>query len=809
MFRRKMLSNYLKTALRHIQRHRGQSLLNIFGLSAGLACAIVIAQLVRFEFSFDRYHEKSERIYRLATDFHFGNLQGGSATSNHPAGPTLQRDYPEVEKAVRFRPVWGQSLVRSGDRAFMEKHLFFADPTVFDVFSFNLRSGDPVSALAAPYSVVLTADAAANYFGHENPLGKAIHIRNPMHAGLHHPPPFTVTGVMDNVPLNSHFTFSMLLSFETIYQHNEIQRRRWTGDIDNYTYLLLAPNCKPEALVKKLPVLVETHLEPELKEAGADFGLFLQPLTRIHLYSNLMAEVGDQNHIYKVMVLILTAALILTIAGVNFVNLSGARAAGRFREIGIRKALGADRRALILQFMGESVLLAIVSLLIALGLVDLLAPLFQSVLPWRVDLGGIYAPANMAVFLLLTVVMGVAAGCYTTVLLAAVRPGALHKGVAAAGRSRFRDVLVIFQFTGSIALMVVTAIVFRQFEFMCTKALGFDRKRTLVVQIVDDELRSSHASLRRALMGHDGVTGVAFSSHEPGRYARTNVFAPEGFSVREMQRMDAISVDQGFVPTMGIGIAAGRNFSPDRTGGDRQAVLINTAAARKFGWDDALGKTVLELSHDTSAKTVIGVTEDFHQRNLFNPIEPLYMEYNPDRFNYVLIKLREDGISQAMEYIETQWKTIAPSKIFAHWFLEEAYFAHYRPVEQIGKILMGLTLLALLIACLGLYGLTAFTAEARTREIGIRKSFGASRADIFLLLARVLLKWVLAANLLAWPLAYWISRDLLAGFPYRVDVGPGMFIAAGLAALAIALATVSRQALKAADTNPVDALRHE
>jgi putative ABC transport system permease protein len=804
-----MFFNYLKTALRNIQQHRIHSFLSIFGLSTGMACAIVIAQWARFEFSFDRYHQKAERIYRLATDFNFGNLQGGTATSNHPAGPTLQRDYPEVEKAVRFHRVWGQSLVRFRNKAFMEKQMLFADPTVFDVFSFRLRDGDPRSALAAPYTVVLTADAAAKYFGREDPLGKTIHIRNPIHPGLQQPPPFIVTGVMDNVPVNSHFTFSMLLSFETIYQHNEFQRGRWTGDIDNYTYLLLAPDCTPGLLAPKLPALVQTHLEPEVKQAGADFELFLQPLTRIHLYSNLMAELGDQNHIYKVVTLMLTALLLMVIAGINFISLSSARAAGRAREIGIRKALGADRTALTCQFMGESVLLAVASLLVALGLVDLLSPLFRSLLPWKVDLGGIHAPAHLAVFFLLAVGWGVAAGVYPAVLLVAVRPGSYQKERVGAGRSRFRDGLVVFQFGVSIALMVVTVVVLRQFEHMSTKGLGFDRERTLVVQIVDDELRSAHSSLRGALMGHSGVMGVAFTSHEPGRHARVNVFAPEGFSLRDMQRMDAVSVDEGYVPTLGIRIAAGRNFSADRASENRRAVLINVAAARKFGWDEALGKSVLELSHGASGKTVIGVTEDFHQRNLYNRIEPLYLEYDPSRFNYALIKLRPGSVSDTMDDIETLWKTIAPSKIFESWFLEEGYDAHYGPIKRIGEILLGFTLLALLIACLGLYGLSAFTAEACTREIGIRKSFGASRADIFLLMVRAFLKWVLAANLLGWPLACWFSRDLLAGFPYRVDIGAGIFIAAGLIALLISLATVARQALKAADKNPVDALRYE
>ncbi len=805
-----MFANYLKTAVRNICRHKVHSAINIAGLAVGMACAITILLWVRFELSFDRYHEHADRIYRLATDLHFGTLDGKFAVSNHPAGPTLQRDYPEVEKAVRFHPVWGQSLVRYRDKEFVERDIFYADNTVFDVFTFPLIRGDSGSALAAAYSVVMTENTARKYFGVEDPVGKVIKIGNVQHADLDNDTGFTVTGVMRNVPANSHFTFEMLISFETIYRDNERQRNRWTGDIDNYTYLLLAPNTDYKELDKKLPALVDRYLEDEIKAVGANMDFFLQPLPRIHLHSRLKAEIsyGD---ILAVYTFIIVAALIIIIAGINFMNLATARSAGRAREVGIRKALGADRRALVTQFMGESVVLSIVASVLVMGLVELLLPLFRSQFLWKVDFENVYTASTIGGLFGLAILAGCLAGSYPALFLSSFQPMQTLKGGLAAGacRARIRGLLVVLQFTISIFMIIATMVVFSQFHYMQNKALGFDSEQVLVLKFTNRFIRQSIDSVKAQLKSHSSISGVAFTSHQPGRHARRNVFAPEGFSYDQMKEMDAVSVDSDFVPTMEIEMAAGRNFRSGQATENEQAILINQTAARQFGWTDAVGKTITELTQGLPKKTIVGVMKDFHQRNLYNPIEPLYIENDPEKFAYVLVKIRPGHVSEAMGFLRKKWKEIDSSNTFDHWFLDEGFEEHYGVMRKLGNLLLSFTLLAVIIACLGLFGLAAFTAEQRTREIGIRKALGASVSDIVLLLSKAFAKWVLLANVIAWPLAYLVSQDWVEDYPYRIAVKPAFFVAAGLAALIIALATVSWQAVKAARANPVDALRYE
>lgn len=804
-----MISNYFKTTLRMIWRHRVHSIINIVGLAVGMACTILILLWVRFEFSFDRHHENAGRIYRLATDFHFGAFQGKYAVSNHPAGPTLQRDYPEVEKAVRFHEVWGHSLVRCNDRQFFEQHLYYADPTVFDVFTLPLLRGDPASALTTAYAVVISDGMAARYFGSEDPLGKVIKIGNALHSNLHNQPSFTVTGVFKKLPLNSHFTFDALLSFETIYVGNEKQRERWTGDIDNYTYLLLAPGADYRDLERKLPALVKKNLAQDIQDVGAGFDLFLQPLTRIHLYSKLTAEISWPGMIEAVVAFIGIAVMILIIACINFMNLSTARSVVRAREIGIRKSLSADRRALVVQFIGESLVFSMISFALSLGLVELLMPLFRSNFPWEVNFGTIYAPATLAGFLALAMMVGILAGSYPAFVLSAFQPARSLKGASGAARSHFRSLLVVFQFTVTISLIANTVIVYRQFDHLQNKALGFDHARVAVVKIVDPAVRSAIASVKAQLKAHHGIEGVAFTSHQPCRHARRNVFAPQGFAYENMQQMDAVSVDVDFVPTLGIELVAGRNFDADGANANNRALLINETAARQFGWKDAVGKTISELTDGMPIKTVIGVMKDFHQRNLYNPIEPLFMENDPTRFNYALVKIRPGNMAEAIGFLEKKWKEIDSSGAFHYWLLEEDHASNYRPIRQVGTLFVGFTLVAILIACMGLFGLALFSAERRTREIGIRKALGATASDIARMLAQSSIKWVLAANMFAWPLTYWFSAGWLEDYPYRIEVGIGIYSVAGLSALVIALLTVSWQAIKAARANPVDALRYE
>jgi len=778
-----------------------------------MACTITILLWVRYEFSFDRFHHNAPRIYRLITDFHFGTFQGKYAVSNNAPGPTLERDYPEVEKAVRLHPVWGISTVSYKERKFVQRGMFYADNTVFDVFTLPLLRGNPASALTTTYSVVITKDIAFKYFGDEEPLGKVIQISNAVHQNLNNESNFTVTGVVEKLPPNSHLTFDMLLSYETFFVGNERQRDRWTGNFDNYTYLLLAPNADYHELEKKFPAMIKGYLDKSIQDVGASFDLYLQPLTDIHLYSELKGDIVHPSLIDPVVAFIGIAVMILFIAGINFMNLSTARSAGRSREIGIRKTLGADRRALTFQFMGESVVFSLISLLLALGIVELLMPLYISVFPWEVKFENVYSPGTIASFFSLALLVGVIAGSYPAFLMSAFQPLRALKGYygRGTGKSRFRGLLVIFQFTISITLIFATIVCLRQFEYLKNKAFGFNKEQVVALNMVDTSVRERTESVKAKLKQHSTIEGVTFSSHYPGSSARQNLFAPQDFSYEDMQQMDAISVDTDFIPTLEIELVAGRNFSAGHSTDNSRSILINEAAVRQFGWTplSAVGKTITELNEQMIEKTIVGVVRNFHQRNLLNTIEPLYIENEPDAFYCVLIKFRPERISETMSFLEREWKEIDSTGTFDYWFLDEGLATRYGFIKKLGMLFVGFTCIAILIACMGLFGLAMFAAQQRTREIGIRKALGATVSDIALMLSKSFVRWVLVANIFAWPLAYWFTIDWLGDYPYRIDISFSLYVFSGLLALAIALLTVSYQTIKAARGNPVDALRYE
>jgi putative ABC transport system permease protein len=494
-------------------------------------------------------------------------------------------------------------------------------------------------------------------------------------------------------------------------------------------------------------------------------------------------------------------------------NLSSARSGSRAREIGIRKSLGADRRMLVFQFMGETIVFSLISLFLALALVELLMPLYGRVFPWDVKFENVYSPGTIAGFFALALVVGVIAGSYPAFFMSTFQPLRALKGIygKGAGKSRSRGLLVIFQFTVSIALIFATVVCFRQFEYLQNKALGFSQEQVVAINIVDANIRERTESIKAELKQHNGIVGVAFSSHYPGYSARRNVYAPQGFEYENMQQMDAVSVDADFVPTMGIELVAGRNFSSGHATDNGRAVLINETAVRQFGWTplSAVGKTITELDDDMVEKTIVGVVKDFHHRNLFNRIEPLCIANKPNAFHHVLIKIRPGSTSETMAFLERKWKEIDSSGTFDYFFLDEGIAAKYREIKKVGMLFIGFTCIAILVACMGLFGLAMFAAEQRTREIGIRKALGATASDIALMLSASFAKWVLVANIFGWPLAYWFTIDWLYDYPYRIDISPGYYILAGLLALVIALLTVAYQTIKAAKGNPVDALRYE
>ena len=798
-----MLHNFIKIAFRNIKRQEGFTFINITGLALGMACCLLILLYIHSELGYDRYHENAEKIFRVNTRLDIRQTNLKIASSNHPLGPSLSRDYPEVLGSVRFRPIHDTTMLEIDDRQFFEDDIMLADNTVFDVFSFRFIRGDRKNALARPFTTVLTESTAERLFGTIDPVGKTIRFDSSR--------TYTVTGIMEDVPPNSHFTFDMLCSFETFYQGNEAMRERWLGDFNNFTYILLRDPADAAKIESAFPALVEKHMGRVLKALGGRVEFSLQPLTQIHLNSEAEGEIAGQSDMAYIYIFTAVAAFILLIACFNFMNLSTARSAKRAREVGLRKVLGSERKQLISQFLNESLFHCLIALALAVGLVFLALPVFRSIsgtalsvrfqdIPWMI-------PAVFG-FVLIT---GMAAGSYPAFFLSAFEPITTISGHLKSGKhkSRFRSLLVVVQFSISITLIIGTIVILKQIRFMKSTNLGFNKEQVLVLQIRNQAIRSSLDAVRSELRKTPGVIDVAASSHVPSHGARRNAVQPEGFQFDESQMVAIMSADPNFLPVLGIELVSGRNFD-DQYGADvQQTHLINETAVRRFGLEDPVGKKILELDGRMKSNTVIGVVKDFHFLSLRMEIEPVLIEYNPAVFGYISIRTQPENISQTMQNIEKTWKRLDPTGAFEYFFLDQSFDSQYRAEESLSTLFTYFTFFAIFIACLGLFGLAAYSVEQRTKEIGIRKVLGSSFPGIISLLSRDFIRWVLLANIIAWPLAYYAMNSWLQDFAYRTVLNYQPFVLAAAAALLTALLTISYQSVKAALSNPADSLRTE
>lgn len=798
-----MLKNYLLVAVRNILRHKVYAITNIAGLSVGMACCILIYLWVNYELSFDRYHENANRIYRLATDLDFGKMRGRYAVSNYIAGKKLVKDYPEVERSARFQKAPFKILLQYKDKKFYEDNIFVADNTVFNIFTFPLIKGDPKNALKRAFSAVITEDMAKKYFGADNPIGKVMRAEDKFD--------LTVTGVMKNVPSNSHFIFNGLVSFETLRHINENYQKEeedWL-DHDNYTYLLLRDAYDHRDLEKKFPAFIEKHLGETLKAVGGKVEYFLQPLTQIHLNSKLAYDTDNGSMSY-VRTFSIIAIFVLFIASINFVNLSTARSGIRAKEVGVRKALGAHRGNLVQQFFSEIFLFSFISFFISLVLVEVTLPFFCSLTGSELSFDYVIMPRLVLGLVGLLAFVAFAAGTYPALFLSAFQTINVLAGGLKAGTVgyRTRGYLVTFQFTISIGLIIGTVITFSQLGFMKHKNLGFNKEQIVVIRSFGDSIKKHIPTIKAELTSYSGIIDMAASSNVPGTLLPRHAVVPQGYSLAQTQVIADISINPDFIPTMGIQIVKGRNFSNDITSDQRESILINETAAQRYGWKNPVGKTIRYLPTDT-VKTVIGVVRDFHLRSLQHNIMPLYIDCEPSNFHYLSIKIKPDNIPDTLRFLKKKWSKIAPAQTFDYFFLDESFDLQYRADEKLVAISSSFTFLSIFIACLGLFGLASFTTERRTKEIGIRKALGATISGIILLLSREFTKWVLIANIIAWPIAYIAMNRWLQNFSYRTDIGLGTFVLAGVLALVIALLTIGYQAVKAARANPVEALRYE
>ena len=806
-----MIKNYLKIALRNLRKYKTYAVINMAGLAVGMAGCLLIVLFVQDELNYERFHDNADRIVRLVEDQVQGDRVGRLATTYTPLAPALTTEFPAVEAAVRFYPY--PVLVRYGDaKKFQEDHFVLADSTVFDVFSFRLIRGEADAALAQPFTVVLTASTARKYFDDADPIGQVLTVRDDDGER-----DYTVTGVVEDAPRNSHLQFDMLASYSSsrIFAPWMHSRGNWDWP-PIYTYALLADGADPAALEAQLPALAQKYMGERRSSYRT---LLLEPLTRIRLFSQRENEPSPTSDITYVSIFSLIAFFILLIACINFMNLATARAANRAREVGMRKVLGAQRTQLIRQFLSESILLAMLAMVLAIVLIELLLPALNAVSGKALTTASLFHWTTPLALLAMVLFVGVLAGSYPAFYLSASRPirslrGAKERGGSAA--ATLRKGLVVFQFAVSIVLIVGTTIIFRQLDYIQNQRLGFDKEHVVVVPLRDQADQINSAALKQQWQQIPNVLSVAATSGVPGIASGLHDFwvFPDNTRQDSLELM-TLTVDHDFVETLGLDLLAGRDFSEDFPTDATEAFLINESAAKKLGWTDPIGQefTLRYYVYDAIMKrgAVIGLVRDFQYHSLHRAIDPTVLHIVTASYysDYITARIGPRDVPKTLARMAERWQSFNADRPFEYVFLDETFDALYRAEERLGRLFGYFSILAILIACLGLFGLAAFTAEQRTKEIGVRKVMGATVGGIVMLLSKDLLKLIAVAFVVGAPLAYVAMNQWLLGFADRVALSWPIFLTAGLAALGIAWLTVGYHALKAALADPVTALRYE
>jgi len=785
-----MIKNYLKIALRNIRRHKGYSFINIAGLAIGMACCILILLWVQDELKYDRFHENASDIYRVIQDINFTDHSTTWAITQGPLGPSLEKDFPEIIHATRI--TWRGFRLTYNEKIFDES-VGMADGAIFEMFTFPLIEGDPATALSEPRSIVLTEETAEKYFGDENPIGKTIKADNQYD--------FLVTGVMKNVPHNSHLQFDFLIPF--------IFGRELNYTVDNWrnsqfrTYVQLQKGIPYREVLQKISGYL--YEKPTIEK---DARLNLQPLTRIHLYSNYEFDAAHGD-ITFVTIFSVIAFFILLIACINFMNLTTARSGNRAKEVGMRKVVGAYKSDIIRQFFGESILLAFIAMLFALILVWLLLPVFNnlSAKELTMDISG--NPWILLGLISIALLTGAISGIYPALFLSAFRPVKVLKGISQSGSkgSVFRKTLVVFQFSLTILLIICTTVVYTQLNYVRNRKLGYDKEYMIYLRMRGD-MQAKFETVKNELLQNPNILDVTASSNVPtyGYSFSNSLWQWDGQNPDEETLMRAVFVGYDYFKTFDIEIVEGRSYSKEFSTDASEAIMVNEAAVKAMGMEAPIGK---RLSLGDNNFRIIGVVKNYHFRSLRQEIDPLLLIFHIPSSRVLFARLKSDEISQTISYIEDLWKKFAPGYPFGYRFLDEALDNLYRAEQRIGTIFKYFSFLAIFISCLGLFGLASFMAERRTKEIGIRKVLGAQVSGIVVLLSKEFTKWVLIANLIAWPISYYAMNKWLQSYAYRTSLELWSFILGAGLALIIAILTVSYQAFKTALADPVQALRYE
>jgi len=787
-----MFANYLLVTIRKLKKDKIYSWLNIIGLAVGLTAFILIALYVQYELSFDRYHDNADRIYRVVRE--------ERACTPAPLAPALMEKFPEVDSAARIIRS-SNTLVSFEKNHFLEEEFYWADPEMFDVFSIPFISGDPESALNNPFAILLSQKTARKYFGHADPIGKILTMSERYE--------FEVAGVFFDMPANSHFIMDAVVPYETYFRITDNDIDNWRSNF-SYTYVLLHKDADPAEMSNKISPVLEI---PLLKAAGIQEPYpkiySIQPLTEIHLHSLRMQEIRANNEMKYIILFSAVAFLILFIACINYINLATAQSLRRGKEVGLRKVVGAQKGQLITQFLGESVSMTILAMIISVMMVLLALPAFNSLVDRQLTLNPFQNPQLILGLALITLFVGLFAGSYPAMRMSDFKPISVLSGAFSRSHkgSSLRNVLVLVQFSITIILIIFTTVVRKQLNFIKTVDMGYAKEQIITLPVRGSSIRQNIQAIKTELLKYSGITAVSTSGRLPNNI---DTFTSRDWTGRNPDEPIPIfynTADYDFTGLFGMQIVQGRSFSRDFPSDKNGAFLVNETAVKVAEWESSIGRKLTHWSGETG--TIVGVLKDFHLQSLHSPIEPLYIFLDPNNFSNLSIKIKSADIPATIDYVKGVMKTFSPSYPFSMSFFDEvferAYFTELRMVRIFGAF----ALLAIFIACLGLFGLTTFAAELRTKEIGIRKVLGASYSKIFLLLSREFIGWVLLANLIAWPIAYYAMNRWLQNFAYRIHIGIAAFLLSGGTALLIAYLTVSYQSIKSARANTVDSLRYE
>jgi putative ABC transport system permease protein len=801
-----MLRNFFLTAWRNIRKNKLFSIINILGLSVGIALCFVIMLYVQDELSYDKYNKNADNIVRVNFK---ANIEGGKIDESGvmpPVAKTFKQDYPEVRDATRLVPL-GSRTFTYGNKVFKNDRVAVVDPNFFDIFTLPAIKGNGKLALNDPNGLVITSSTAQKFFGDENPIGKTLESEGAL---------YTIAAVTEDIPANSHFHFDIFKSMKGL---KDATSDSWM--YGNYrTYLLLKTGTDLQKMQSKFPAMVEKYMGPQVQQQmgislsqftskGNQLGFVLQRLTDIHLHADTTSELepgGNESYVY---IFGAIGLFMLIVACINFVNLSTAGATKRAKEVGIRKVTGSGRWQLIAQFLSESLLVTCFALVVAFVIVQLSLPAFNQIAgkelhmdvkPWIAFIG-------------LGLIVGLLAGIYPAFYLSSFNPIAVLKGKRLATNKSFRlrSSLVVFQFFISVGLIIGTIVVYQQMKYIQNKQLGYDKEHVITIPN-SYVLGNNEQVFKQQMLADTRVVNATVSWYKPAGVTNNNnaLAYPEGHDQQTMRAVE-YHVDEQYVPTFGIRMASGRNFSKEYTT-DSMAMLINETAARSFGWNTstALGKTIIRINSHRGTNVpfrVVGVTKDFHFQSLHDPITPLLMTLNPE--GGLIFKIKGTEVSALLATMKNKWDAFNTGEPFTYAFMDELYNKTYAAEQKTGTILNIFALLTVFVACLGLFGLATYTAEQRTKEIGIRKVLGATVAEVTGMLSREFIKLVLIASLIAFPAAWWAMNAWLQSFAYRINISWWVFAVAGIATLSIALITVSLQTIKAALMNPVKSLRTE